>query len=313
MSLRKAINTWQNGQTPGEVDLFDAMIGYFGNQSFATVVGTDRTHQHHVDYEPLPPYYGAPNWGASVNKEISDVFFVVFSLRQGIVRMTHLQAKLRVKAWPKNHKTKKFTFKLDAGQFHMLHNRLLIKDSTHRFADDILAYPCFSDSVASYGVFYRDLQNRYDMAYEIASLISYPRRRLYNSPVSQLVHSFHTTRDIIGYRNSISHCHPCRRNGYFKSPELLSTTDVDVFEDGLIDLRVGTRVEFYEKILRDIANIFKLDRKIAPRFNALISELYPAKDERGHDLPSHGDRVNIEGGGVCVLLDSDIARERIER
>ena len=330
MSLKKAINTWQNGQTPGEVDLFDAMIGYFKSLPCAVVVGTDRTHQHKVTYTPLPPY--DTKWAAQIEKEISDVFFMVFSPSKHIARMTHLQAKLKDKRWPERNNAHVFSFKLDAGQYHMLHNRLEINDPKGVYPNDILSSPLYSDSVSSYGVFYKDVNNDYDMAYEIASLISNPNPVPYKESGSTRVHSFATTEDLWGYTNlkhklnqvDLSYfCPNCRHC----CPELLSTMQLKTFENELLKLHVGTRVDFDITTMKHLAQIFATNAKVTKDFGAFIqsqediwkeylnmdaiNRYHEDGGERGDGGNKHPMEFNFEEiGGTYILINADMADMR---
>lgn len=322
MALKNAINNWQNNQTPSEVDLFNAMIDYFKTQPFAVVVGADRTHHHDVTYKPQPPYDAL--WGQSIEKEISDVFFMVFSPSKHIARMTHLQAKLEDKKKPDNT----FSFTLDAGQYHMLHNRLEINDAKGVYPPDILSFPLYSDSVSSYGVFYLDANKRYDMAFEIASLISYAGKKQYRSKDAALVHAFATTADLWGYTNlkhklnkiNLSYfcpiCHHC-------CPELLSTVQIEMFEQELLNVHVGTRVEFDVATMRQLADIFASNQKVFTEYDAFVGEMerYAQDIElleeingyhqiEGEQVPPRGDRQRKfnfdEVGGTYILINADM-------
>lgn len=339
-ALKNYINAWQNAplniarfqgkpmpQTPDEESLFNAMIDYFKSRPFAVVVGADKTHHHNVRYKPLPPY--DTSWGPSVEKEISDVFFLVFSPLRCIARMTHLQAKLEDRKKPGNA----FSFTLDAGQYHMLHNRLEINDSKGVFPNDILSFPLYSDSVSSYGVFYLDEKNGYDMAFEIASLISYSGRKSYKSPNAALVHTFATTADLWGYCNmkepyiSIPFwywrrcCHICLCEDCYR--ELLSTIQIDHFERELLNMHVGTRVEFDITTLRQLAGLFVANHKAATytsfvsmmegivRNRGLLDEINQYHRNRKDDVPPRVDNsgeFNFENlGGTYILINADEA------
>ena len=347
-TLKNYINAWQNAplniarfqgkpmpQTPDEESLFNAMIDYFKSRPFAVVVSADKTHHHNVSkthhhnvrYKPLPPY--DTSWGPSVEKEISDVFFLVFSPSRRIARMTHLQAKLEDRKKPGNA----FSFTLDAGQYHMLHNRLEINDSKGVFPNDILSFPLYSDSVSSYGVFYLDEKNEYDMAFEIASLISYSGRKSYKSPNAALVHTFATTADLWGDCNlktsqlSAPFWHCCRfcymRFCEDCCRELLSTIQIDHFERELLDMHVGTRMEFDVTTLRQLAGLFVANHKAATytsfvsRMEKIVQE-YELLDEinqyhrnRKDDVPPRVDNSgesNSENlGGTYILINADEA------
>ncbi len=324
MSLKQYIN--RQNKTLGEVELFDEMIGYFKNQPFATVVDTDRTHHHLVDYTPLPPYN--THWGNRVTKEISDVFFVVFSPIKRIARMTHLQAKLKNKILPILANKHAFSFTLDVGQYHMLHNRLPINDPKGIYPRDILSFPLYSDSVSSYGVFYLDGNSQYDMAFEIASLVSYSKNKPYKFAYSQLIHSFATANDVWGYTN-IKHleampmlpyihhyCDICWEGCCEYVPELLSTVSVDTFENELLKLHVGTRVDFDITTLQAIAQLFKDEQFTSfvdeqaqwmDRWGILERIENIRREQNGNEPP----RENVqdinpeEMGGAYILINAD--------
>lgn len=330
MSLKQYIN--RQNKTLGEVELFDEMIGYFKNQPFATVVQTDRTHHHLVDYTPLPPYNTL--WGNNVTKEISDVFFMVFSQRRRMARMTHLQAKLTSKIWPVHDNKHTFSFTLDVGQYHMLHNRLQINDQKGMYPRDILSFPLYSDSVSSYGVFYKDNNSVYDMAFEIASLVSYPKSKPYKSADSQLVHSFATTNDMWGYmnikhpqampilRHILHRCDICWECCCEHMPELLSTVSVETFEKELLKLHVGTRVDFDITTLQTIEQLFEDEQFTSfvdeqaqwmDRWGILERIENIRREQNGNEPP----RENVqdinpeEMGGAYILINADeVEREQ---
>lgn len=332
MSLKQYIN--RQNKTLGEVELFDEMIGYFDNQPFATVVQTDRTHHHLVDYTPLPPYNTL--WGNNVTKEISDVFFLVFSRKRRMARMTHLQAKLTSKIWPVHDNKHTFSFTLDVGQYHMLHNRLQINDLKGMYPRDILSFPLYSDSVSSYGVFYKSSDtNMYDMAFEIASLVSYSKSKPYKSADSQLVHSFATANDMWGYMNikypqampilrHILHCCDiCWECCCEHMPELLSTVSVETFERELLELRVGTRVDFDITTLQQIAQLFNRNKAFSDFINEMTTRLERRmwiefienfrRDQNGNEPPRENlqDINPKEMGGAYILINADeVEREQ---
>ena len=303
-------------QDPDEESLFNAMIDYFNSQPYASVAtGADKTHHHNVDYVPFSPYNSMPLWGPTITKEISDVFIVVFSRRRDIARMTHLQAKLeKDKGLDRN--TGSFIFKLDAGQYLMLHNRLQIHDTTSLYPDDALSCPLYSDSVASYGVFYKD-GNDYDMAYEIASLITHPTPITYTGKNQKENHNFATIQNLWGYFNIIYPGVPLFQlypRHYFR--ELVSTIDIQTFERELYKVRVGTQVEFDIRMLKKIASLFAKKGCDLKGFDAFIHEQESywsngslnnngdGGDRRGNQ---HSEFNIEEIGGTYILIDADNA------
>ena len=316
MALKEYIN--RLNKDLGEVDLFQEMMGYFNSKPYASVAtGAVKTHHHNVDYIPFPPYYGAPNWGQKVTKEISDVFIVVFSEKRDLARMTHLQAKLETKHGL-DRTAGSFVFGLDAGQYLMLHNRLQVHDSTGFFPDNMLSCPFYSDSVASYGVFYKE-GNAYNMAYEIAPLITHPAPIFYASKKQYVDHNFATIQDIWGYYNikysGIPFYNLYPRQYHY---ELVSTIDIQTFECELYNVRVGTRVDFDIQMLRKIASLFIQKGVDINGLDAFIQKMIsywnegllgdPNNAERGDGIENMRFDFNIEEiGGTFLLINADKA------
>ena len=346
MSLKQYINNWQQAplnqlrkqpkrrQHPDEESLFNAMIDYFHVKKNASVIINPRkTHgrKNQVSYTPIPPYYNVPGWGTNVSKEISDVFFMVYSPQMGIARMTHLQAKYE-KNRGINPQANNFVFKLDDGQFLMMHNRLPLTRAG-LFPKDIFSFPLFSDSIASYGVFYSDLNGDFNMAYEVASLISYPGDAPYTTRKSIDEHSFATTSDLWGYCNIMVPpmdimqriCHRCEICWDYcceHMPELLSTVSVETFERELLELRVGTRVDFDITTLQTIAQLFEDEQ-----FTSFVDEQAQwmdrwgilerienfRRDQNGNEPPRENvQNINPEEmGGAYILINADeVEREQ---
>ncbi len=335
MALKRYINQKVGSKT--EVELFKLMIDYFQRAPFAHVIHkVKETHHHDVLYSPIPPY--DKKWGKQIEKEISDVFFMVVSNKRHIARMTHLQAKLEKKKRP----NQSFSFTLDAGQYLMLHNRLDIIDPQRVYPRDIFSNPLYTDSVASYGVFYKDNQQNYDMAFEIASLITYNNQKLYRSKDSQLVHSFATVDDFWGvcnkrYDNAFWRRYIKKFNPfyapypyyyhYYNAPELLSTTSLDTFERELLNAKIGTRVDFDIKLMNCFTNIFSQNanannlytsfiqgQELFLRAYGLLEEidiLFRILAETGNKPPhdfedmGHFNPENISG--TYILIDADSA------
>lgn len=257
MALKNALN---NGVHRDEVSLFMAMIAYFRN-SYASVV-VEKTHGHKVDYKAIDPY---ANWG-SVRKEISDVCFIVFSRMKDIARITHLQAKWRSKLFDSSTMAR-FEFELDAGQYHMLSNRLPVCGSKI-YPVDMLSYPLYSDSIASYGVFYPNAANEIEMSFELASLLSNTTDALFAHKDEKRNFQLATLDTNYGYINKnlarLNHqvpewlkdevCHFYCVHRYESFYELLSTLDTQTFEDELLNLHVGTRLDINPKHLAKLCS-----------------------------------------------------------
>ncbi len=327
MSLKDALNNPQINRD--EVSLFEEMVKYFrGNYSAAVI---DQTHKHSVSFNAVKPY---ENWG-TVTKEISDVFFIVFSEKRRIARMTHLQAKFR-KGQYNRTRIPQFKFHLDAGQYHLLSNRLSISDPLEVYPWDILSFPLYSDSVASYGVFYSNAYNQIEMAYEISSLLSSGSRKLFTKKDDKPLYQFATLDSKYGYVNKnlsmlnqtlsnefkdwMCYYYCVIRNGVCY--ELLSTLDTNTFEHELMKLHVGTRFEFNSNHLSHLCAFFEAQQKsnnVVGKFrlftNAMLrnndnfpDEWYEQMRYLNNNYPPFTERTlgNQEGKeGVYVLIDAD--------
>ena len=257
MALKNALN---NGVHRDEVSLFMAMIAYFRN-NYASVV-VEKTHGHRVNYDAINPY---ANWG-SVQKEISDVCFIVFSRMKDIARITHLQAKWRSTPFD-SASIARFEFELDAGQYHMLSNRLPVYGSKI-YPVDMLSYPLYSDSIASYGVFYPNASNEIEMAFELASLLSNTSDALFAHKGEKRDFQFATLDTNYGYVNKYlaildrqvpewikdKICRFYCVHRYESFYELLTTLDTQTFEDELLDLHVGTRLDINPEHLEKLCS-----------------------------------------------------------
>lgn len=327
MSLKDALNNPQINRD--EVSLFEEMVKYFrGNYSSAVI---DQTHKHSVSFNAVKPY---ENWG-TVTKEISDVFFIVFSEKRRIARMTHLQAKFK-KGQYNRTQIPQFKFYLDAGQYHLLSNRLPICDPQNIYPWDILSFPLYSDSVASYGVFYFNLYNQIEMAYEISSLLSSGSRKPFTKKDDKPLYQFASLETNYGYLNKnqsllsqklpqefkdwMCYYNCVIRHGF--SYELLSTLDTNTFEQELINLHVGTRFEFNSDHLAHLCAFFEAQQKsnnVVGKFrwftNATLrnndnfpDEWYEQMRNLNNNYPPLAERTlgNQEGEeGVYILIDAD--------
>ena len=246
MALKNALN---NGVNRDEISLFMEMVNYFRSNYSSVVV--EKTHGHKVNYYAIDPY---AHWGI-VQKEISDVCFIVFSRMKGIARMTHLQAKWRSTSFDPSS-IGRFKFVLDSGQYHMLSNRLRVYGSKI-YPEDILSFPLYSDSIASYGVFYPNANNEIEMGFELASLLSNANENLFAASTCGHEYQFASLATNFGYvnknlamltqqvpdwlKNKICRFYCVHR--YESFYELLTTLDTQLFEEELLNLHLGTRLD----------------------------------------------------------------------
>lgn len=222
-----------------EVLLFRAMMDYFTYHpaQLAAVVKTEETHQHYVCPQGVNGYC-----------EISDVLFVIFSRKNNTLRMTHMQAKRKKItqkiSLPLNN-LRAFEFTIDPKQYSLLHWRLpFTNKGNSKYPVDTFCCPEFSDSIASYGVFYMSQNNEWHIAYEVTSLVGNP---------SHKKGVFYNVHDIGCYLNSLWFLgypsHQAWEDNYIKGDncqprrELISTLSTQLFENELTHCHVGSCIQ----------------------------------------------------------------------
>ena len=100
-------------------------------------------------------------------------------------------------------------------------------------------------------------------------------------------------------------------------PELLSTVSVETFEKELLDLHVGTRVDFDIMTLQQVAQLFRGHKAFSDFINEMARRLERRmlmevienfrRDQNGNEPP----RENVqdinpeEMGGVYILINAD--------
>ena len=326
MSLKSALN---NGVNRDEISLFMEMINYFRSNYSSIVV--EKTHGHKVYYDAIDPY---AYWG-TVKKEISDVCFIIFSRMKGIARMTHLQAKWRSTPFDPTS-IARFKFVLDSGQYHMLSNRLRVYGSKI-YPEDILSFPLYSDSVASYGVFYPNVNNEIEMGFELASLLSNATDNLFAASTCGYEYQFASLDTNYGYvnknlamltrqvpdwlKNRICRFYCVHR--YESFYELLTTLDTQLFEDELLNLHIGTRLDINPYHLAHLCGVLtargnnnKATMQAFQNFtDSVVEQSRPYQDEMREIISYLSDGNNAthdniqeiveNGDNTILLIDAD--------
>lgn len=284
-----------------EVALFRAMMDYFTYYpgKCSAVIKSRETHKSLV----LPE-------GQLPSCEISDVLFVSFSKTNHIIRMTHMQTK-RTNTIVNPHAYTSINFPLNARQYYLLNNRLPFANKNNMFlVEDTLCNAEMSDSIASYGVFYLDNNNQYNIAYEVAAYVqkigqvgtfTFPNNdRRYSN--LRWMNSYPSEDD---WRQSYSHGDICANIG-----ELNSTLLTNVFESELFSCCVGSRIKpetpFGNSILANIISILRnpmsVNMDVIDDFWFFLSDF---GFERDYRIPEIAHPRNI------VLINSDEARRKM--
>ena len=307
-SLSNALTMWHVAPTnltiperKLEVLLFRAMMDYFRYYPghCAAVIGAEETHQHYVC-----PLNQKPSC------EVSDVLFVIFSRRRDIIRMTHLQAKRKKDVVLPIQQYPKFEFELDPRQYELLHNRLWFTNrGRSQYPEETFSHYDFSDSIASYGVFYIDNNNEKQFAYEVAPIVDKYKKKGTFSFVND-EWRYLNSRWMQGYLTfdqwwhiySMGDC--CTPDG-----ELISTLDTRCFERELFRCNVGSRIKKNDRVGRELLdyignllatlynfNVYE-DDDIFRTFEQFVQERLP---ERWDAQP----RYSVLPGNI-ILINAD--------
>lgn len=284
-----------------EVALFRAMMDYFTYYpgKCSAVIRSMETHKSLV----LPE-------GQLPSCEISDVLFVSFSKVNHIIRMTHMQTK-RANTIVNPYAYPSIDFPLNARQYYLLNNRLPFANKNNVFyIEDTLCNAEMSDSIASYGIFYLDNNNQYNIAYEVAAYVkkigqvgtfTFPNNdKRYSN--RWWMDSYPSEND---WRQSYSHGDICANIG-----ELNSTLLTDIFEQELFSCCVGSRIKqgtpFGNRIIANIISILghamPVNTDVFDDFLAFLSDFGFERNDRIREiaLPQN-----------IVLINSDEARRRM--
>lgn len=319
MSLKIALNNWsaapsnanrlvhKRNKLPDEESFFNAMMDYFNLRPFAVAIHAEKTHQGYV----LP--------GNTKPKcEISDVFFVVYSRRHHVIRMTHMEVKKKsgIVNLPLNS-VSSFKHPLHWRQHQLLNGRMKFANFGNSHSPiNTFCNPLFSDSIASYGVLYLDSNNEWNIAYEVASLIKQlgrkkgeytllPYNRRYINIYSNLFIPPHSWRQIYSTGDN---CLPF-------GGELIYTLDTDDFERGLCMCHVGSHLfledQTSNELLAYVKDAFDANRaNISPEKQNLIADFSNYIGEERFDLQEARVARNAHRGTI-VLINADIANEHV--
>lgn len=320
MALKSAIKYWQvmpsnaNRQThkrnllPDEESFFNAMMDYFNLQQFAVAIKAQKTHQKYVLPGNVRP-----------RCEISDVLFLAYSRQYHITRMTHMEVKKKevkdVVGMPLN-RVSSFEHPLSMRQYQLLNGRLYFTNiGNSNYPVHTFYNPLFSDSIASYGVFYIDSRNDWNLAYQVAAAIR---------PISIRRGEFLCLQDNWRYLNRFSNVfippqswqqiYSAGDNCLPLGGELVSTLDTDVFEQELCQCHIGSRLfpgdnvsneiiaHIYSVLTANDENIPHEGKDLIDNFrNYIIEERFNLREARIEEksLPKN-----------IVLINADMANNR---
>lgn len=158
------------------------------------------------------------------NCEMSDLVFIIYSKSKKECRLTYMQNKLEKKMMTNI----KETFHVDTQQLGLLKGKPVIKKASKRktlpnFVSPRILIDAKLNSVGSYGVFYEDTTDKYEMFYCSADIMEYLTR-----PVRK------STRKEVSWNNTLKEE---KIDGY---AELKFARTIKKFGDELVNLKIGT-------------------------------------------------------------------------
>lgn len=229
---------YANAQIAGEVDYFRAVLFYLANKPQCHLY---ETHQHPV---------AIPN--TNIQCEISDLVLVSYSPKRLALKVNFLQAKLAKFSDNKQGLIKEkgesfLKFHMDGTQYRLLKDCPNIKPLNTGLPPNILSDAC-TDSITSYGVFYKNGQS-IEMAYEITQLLKPYNLSKIHLDSGDRVCFFDTIQLKYGiFPRTICHgwryrplWDECFRH-YLRHPDLVSSINSNEFESALLNFQVGSPI-----------------------------------------------------------------------
>lgn len=290
-----------------EVDFIYAMLHYFHNKKGCKFF---KTHQQQVVNEK-----------SNAQCEISDLLIISYSHRWPCMKVNFLQAKLA----PFNNNAQGvisvkednyFKFHIDGTQYRLLKDLARIHPKNTGLPSNVLSDAC-SDSITSYGVFYKD-GKKIEMAYEITQLLKPNSYSNVHGTSKSKVCVFDTTLDKYGqhfHGGCCDCCHPwrweCRCHGRI-IPDLLSTISTQRFEEALFRFQIGSplcgklAIDFSNAILTSWSkNVEKTD------FESFVTHIKPIWEEQELDNNRANERAGRrdDGNGDFPSSDLDIIKD----
>ena len=214
ISLKELLN--KRNPANNEVSLFKELSSILEIDYNVTYI--DITHQKYV-------YFNSIIFGTKVRREISDLLIIMYSHKKGEARMTFLQAKYNRLALKKP-----FNFQGTYLQYELLSKRPILYTNVH-FPEWILNFTQ-NDTIGTYGVFYKDNQDNYDLVYAAASSVECKAVPLSvaNDTVIMYIPNLEELTPIFK-------CFPeCI------TPNLTACFGLDNFKDGILNLRIGAEI-----------------------------------------------------------------------
>lgn len=206
-----------------EVSLFtklqDAFINLKTRSAYEYAIDIIHGSKSYVDFDFNSTWASNIIKGKNVRRELADMMFVIYSLKQDQIRITYMQNKKGITA---------DKFKADLCQLHLLSQREQITSSALPnclFGDRDILVNAVLCSVGSYGVFYKEDKN-IEMAYYPAYLIQ-PCNTTGKSVARMAQY------DSSNFESTIT------RHGYVENQ---GTRHIREFGDALVNMQIGTPI-----------------------------------------------------------------------
>lgn len=300
---------YNNAPTAQEVDYFCAMLYYLNNSPHCHLI---ETHQHSV---------GIQNTTAQC--EISDLLLIAYSPRRAAMKINFLQAKLAKFGDNKQgliraaNREEYFKFHMDGTQYRLLKDCPIIAPKSTGLPANILSDAC-SDSITSYGVFYKKGQN-IEMAYEITQLLKPHNISKISIDSGDRICYFDTTQSKYGIslRRPVWcwRCDPL----WYECPlccighlDLVSSLNSNLFERALLKFQIGSPLcgQLAIEFVNAIISRWNKNGEVAD-FERFAQESMPLWEEQEQIRRRHLERENRDGEDGYrreIRFDEDVNR-----
>lgn len=293
-SIHEALQLlYNNAPAAQEVDYFRAMLYYLNNNPHSHLI---ETHKHLV---------GRLN--KTIQCEISDLLLITYSPKRSAMKINFLQAKLAKFGDSKQGLIRTtngeefFKFHMDGTQYRLLKDCPIIDSKSTGLPPNILSNAC-SDSITSYGVFYKKNRN-VEMAYEITQLLKPHNISKISINSGDRICYFDTIQPKYGITIRQPFC------GWWLDPflydyhlrratrlDLVSSLHSNLFEKALLNFQIGSPLcgQLAIEFVNAIISRWNKNGEVAD-FERFAQESMPLWEEQEQIRRRHLERENRDG------------------
>lgn len=234
--MKREINIAIQGKTIGEIMLFREMANLFNAPGRGTYVEEVHGNKGRVEYKSIIA-------SSTVTVELGDLLFFTFDKYSRELRICTMQVKYKDKRF------KKFLhFRANIYQWELLYTKPTITNKGNNFPPHILNFRADYDSITAYGIFYHDIYNHdIDFLYTVPYFIEPVHRPRHPLKNPYRTYQFNCPKGLSGSESCFSG---------INAQEAFSICSIDIFEDQVLQGKVGAPINDDKNMLEWVLNLF---------------------------------------------------------